>query len=158
MNLFPFNFKSSTRALTLAAVLGGATLASAPAQAAETVQFGFSINSGDGMSFSFGNGGFNGRQFGGQREPHRQVCFADVQLRKVLRSYGFRNIDLERSRDIWVHATAERNGRDFEMDINRCTAQVANLQRVEPWGWAGGWGGIQQGWDSDGFYRRPWRD
>lgn len=124
--------KSIGRIVLLCTILGVTAISTAPAQARDnsgTIQFGFSINSGNG-SFSFGNGGFNGRQFGEQQRPRRNHCMSERQMKKVVRYHGFRKIRVQESRGRLSKVVAKRDGRKYVMRVNRCTAEISNLHRV----------------------------
>lgn len=143
---------STTRKILAAALIVTALGAAAPASAADNAQFGFSFGNGnDGFSLSIGNGGFNGRVFG--QQPRQQVCLSEPQLRNQLRAQGFRWIDFGFERRGWIHATARKNGHRFEFDVNRCTAQIANIRPQGGWN-QGGWN--QGGWDNGGWNQGGW--
>lgn len=129
--------KSVGRAAILSAFIGLGLFTAVPAQARDhnnngTIQFGFSFNTGNG-SFSFGNGGFNGRQFGDERRHRRDSCLSDRQVLRALSHQGFRHIRMDYGRGPFVFVEARRNGRSYEMDVNRCTAEITNMHRVRRW-------------------------
>lgn len=124
--------KNIGRVVMLCTIVGITAISTAPAQARDnsgTIQFGFSINSGNG-SLSFGNGGFNGRQFGEQQRPRRNHCMSERQVKKVVRYHGFRKIQVQESRGRLSKVVAKRDGRKYVMRVNRCTAEISNLHRV----------------------------
>lgn len=127
MTIHAFNFKSIARAGMLAVVLGTGAVAALPAQAQN---FNFSITSPDGLSFSFGNGGFRSRQFQPPRE-NRYACMSDRELRRQLSRQGFHDIRISDGRRGWVHVSAERRHARYTMDVNACTGTIANLERLD---------------------------
>lgn len=137
--------KSFTRAAVVALALGVTAIAAAPAQAAGTVQFGFSIQSPDGSSFSFGNGGFSGRHF--QPRQQRRTCLADWQAANVASTRGFSHVKVKSTSRHTVKLTGWFRGHAYTMNVGRCSGKLTNIAKIQSHGnWGNqGWG-HQQGW------------
>lgn len=144
MPLSIHTFKSAAR-IGLAAIglSAGFALATAPVHAAEP-QFNFSIKTPDG-EFSFGNGGVQSRQF--QPRERRPVCLEGRGLQRTVARQGFYDVDFLDWRGSRVSAVGEFRGRTVTFDVDRCTGEVSNVQRLR----RGGWGG--RGWDRSGYGR-----
>ncbi len=120
------------------------TLSVASPAAAESIQFGFSINGGNGsFGLSLGNGGFIGRQF--TPPAPRPVCLTDRKLRAQLRNQGFSRIEFGRSKNGWKYTKARWNGRSVSFDVNRCSGDIANFRARDGRRIAQPYGGFQPG-------------
>lgn len=145
------SLSTSTRSILIAAGLACGLAFAAPVQAADSVQFGFSIGSGDSsFSFSLGNGGYIGRHFAPPQaapQPAPQpVCMTENQMRTQLRAQGYRWIGFGNAYRGWVHVTAQRMGQGYQFDMNRCTGAISNLVAA-----GGGYGGFGSGPAPGGF-------
>ena len=153
------SLSTPTRSVLVAAGLACGLAFAAPVQAADNVQFGFSIGSGDsGFSFSLGNGGYIGRHFAppqaapqaAPRPAPQPVCMTENQMRTQLRAQGYRWIGFGNAFRGWVHVTARRMGQGYQFDMNRCTGVISNL--VATGGYGGGYdGGFGNGPAPGGF-------
>lgn len=119
------NFKSGGRAAVIALTLAAASVAgmATPAMAQPTFRFDFGISGGD-SNFSFGTGR------GGVRI--KRDCLTNNEIRRGLRRSGFEDIRFGDRRGNRVRVVAEwdRDGRDYSMQVNRCSGQVTNIERV----------------------------
>lgn len=106
--------KIAGRAAVVASTLGVAALAAAPAQAAPP-NFSF--------SFNFGNGGGPGMYFNYGGGP-KKLCLSNRQIIWQLRNYGFRNVQIVRSRDVRVIVVAQWHGDWYQLRVNRCTGKI----------------------------------
>lgn len=148
--------KSFARAAVVAIALGATAIAAAPAQAAGTVQFGFNFQSPDGSSFSFGNGGFNGRHF--QPRQQRRSCLADWQAANVASTRGFSHVKVKSTSRHTVKLTGWFRGQAYTMSVGRCSGKLTNIAKIQHRGNRGnqGWGN-HQGWsNSYGGGHRGW--
>lgn len=148
--------KSFARAAIVVAALGATAIVAAPAQAEGTAQFGFSFQSPDGSSFSFGNGGFNGRHF--QQRQQRRSCLADWQAANVASARGFSHVKVKSTSRNTVKLTGWFRGQAYTMSVGRCSGKVTNIAKI---GRRGNWGnqgqGNRHGWsNSHGGGHRGW--
>ena len=91
---------STVQAGVLAVALGAGALVAAPAQAAPP-SFGF--------SFNFGNGGGPGMHFNYGGNPN-YACLSDRQIFWQLKNYGFKRIQIVKSKGYYVIAVARYQG------------------------------------------------
>jgi hypothetical protein len=122
--------KSGSRAALVALALGAASFAGAatPAMAQPTFNFDFGISGGDSnFSFQMGKGGVR----------IKRACLDNNEIRRGLSRSGFNDIRIGNRRGNKVQVVAEwrRDGRDYSMNVDRCTGRVTDIQRVR-----GGWG------------------
>ena len=127
-------FKSSGRALVLAAALGGASIAMlpAPAMAQSSPSFNFQLGIGnDGSGFSFG--------IDSNRRSHSdrlRRCMSDRQVERGLRHYGFRDVEVLRNlRGSRVEVYGEYRRSGYIMKVNKCTGEVYDIERLRRGGW-----------------------
>ncbi len=145
MTLSIHTFKSAARiGLAALGLSAGFALATAPAQAAEP-QFSFSIQTPDG-EINFGNGGVQSRQFRPQHD-RRPVCLEERGLQRAVARQGFRDVDFLDWRGPRINAVGEFRGRTVSFDVNRCTGEVSNVERLRRGGWD------RHGWGHDGYGR-----
>jgi hypothetical protein len=114
-------FKTSSRAALAALIIGAASVSAMPAQAANP-NFSFGFNSGNGLTFYFGDGQ--------QHRRFQQVCMTNREIRRDLRQSGFRNIRFGKQRKSKVRVIAVRGRWEYELRVNRCNGQVATLDRT----------------------------
>ncbi|MDB5561552.1 MAG: hypothetical protein JWN11_970 [Hyphomicrobiales bacterium] len=136
MTLTLSKFKMAGRAAVLAIVLGASALSAMPAQAAPgdpSFNFNLQLPNGGG-NLQFGNGNDNGRRDPGFRPgPNRgrDFCLNDREVRSQLGDNGFDNVRVGRDlRRGWVEVFATNRRGAYTMQVNRCTGQVANVQRI----------------------------
>jgi hypothetical protein len=137
MTLMLSKFKVAGRAAVLAVVLGASALSAMPAQAAPgdpSFNFNLQLPNGGG-NLQFGTGDDNGRRGGPGFRPGpdrgRDACLSDRQIRFQLGDNGFDNVRVGRDlRRGWVEVFATNRRGAYTMQVNRCTGQVANVQRV----------------------------
>jgi len=117
---------STVQAGVLAVALGAGALVAAPAQAAPP-SFGF--------SFNFGNGGGPGMHFNYGGNPN-YACLSDRQIFWQLKNYGFKRIQIVKSKGYYVIAVARYQGQWWQLAINRCTGKIkkAPLQGYSGYG------------------------
>jgi hypothetical protein len=109
------NLPKIIRAGAIAAVLGGTSLAAMPAQA-QDVDLNFRFG-GPGFSFSFGN--FD-----------RRKCATDPQVRRDLRSDGYREIRFVDRRGRVVQVVAELGRRDYIIAYDTCRQRIIDRERI----------------------------
>jgi hypothetical protein len=105
---------TTLKAGLVAAALGVGALAAAPAQAAPP-NFSF--------SFDFGNGGGPGMYFDYGGKP-KFMCLSDRQIVWQLRSYGFKGIQIWKSKGYNVIVVARWHGDWYQLLINRCSGKI----------------------------------
>ena len=107
-------------ATAIAAPLFGMALIAAPAQAASSSQFSFSL--------SVGNAGTYDYQHHRRYQP---VCLSYDQVATGLEGQGFQNVRIGTAQ---AHQSVQAFGTwhhsYYSLTVNRCTGQVYNLQRV----------------------------
>jgi hypothetical protein len=107
---------STIKAGALAVALSAGAFAVAPAQAAgPTPNFGF--------SFNFGNGGGPGVYFNYGGNP-KYACLSDQQIYWQLKSYGFKKVQIVKSKGYYVIAVARYQGDWYQIAINRCSGKI----------------------------------
>lgn len=121
------NFKTTARAALAAFVIGSASLAAMPAQAQGTANFGFSFNSGNGLSFSITEG--QGQRKSVKKKRHQRACLNNQSIRRDLRNSGFRNISFNNGNNNRVRVSAVRGRWVYKLRVNRCNGNVATLDR-----------------------------
>lgn len=112
------NIKTGGRAIAVAVGLASAvTMLPTAAYAQPDIQF-----RRGGVEFGFGTGGFT----------IGISCLSRNEIRRGLRDADFEDIDFRRftSRRAVVRATWEENDRRYEIDINRCSGEVTDIDRV----------------------------
>lgn len=124
MARFMPSLKTATRAALAALVIGGGAVAALPSQAAG---FGFNFTPGNGGSVYFYGG--NSGQYNNHYRPRPQVCLTDHQVRRQLRDEGFSDIRLFNTAGTFLKARAEKGRWTYTLRINRCTGNVAVLER-----------------------------
>ena len=108
------------RAVALAIVLAGSSLAAAPAQASH-----WSGHPGVSIEFGFG--------FGDRFDDHdRRHCelMSLRQVRRDLRSRGYHDIVFVDRRGRIVQAEAERNNKDYLITYDRCRGRIVDRDRI----------------------------
>lgn len=120
--------KSTARAALAALVISSAAVTAMPAQAAGPANFGFSFNSGNGLSF-FITDGQHQRQLGKKHKQVRRACLTNQQIRRDLRHSGFHNIKFNKNNGKKVRVTAVRGRWVYKLRVNRCNGNVATLDR-----------------------------
>ena len=118
--------KKSGRAAVVALALGAASLTVLPTPAMAQPSSSFSIQLGIGE----GDRGLSLRFGDDDRDLHR-ICLTNSQVRRGLREYGFRNIDIvrERTRNR-VEVIASYGKRWYRLLVNRCTGRVQIIERL----------------------------
>ncbi|MHB1109582.1 MAG: hypothetical protein ACYCZU_04590 [Devosia sp.] len=127
--------RKSGRAIVVALVLGAATVTAMPAPAM--------AQSGPSFSFQLGIGGGGGgslRFEGG--DVDLDFCLSNSQIRRGLRDYGFRNIDIVRANRNRVVVIARYGRAWYRLQVSRCTGQVRIIERLRR-GFPGGGFGLQ---------------
>ena len=108
---------STVKAGILAVALSAGAFAAAPVQAAgPTPNFGFSFNFGSG-------GGGPGMYFNYGGNP-KYACLSDKQIYWQLQSYGFKKIQIVKSKGYYVIAVARYQGDWWQIAINRCSGKI----------------------------------
>lgn len=105
---------TTLKAGLVAVALSAGAIAAAPAQAAPP-NFAF--------SFNFGNAGGPGVYFNFGGKP-KVLCLSDKQIVWQLRSYGFRGIQIWKSKGYNVIVVARWHGDWYQLTINRCTGKI----------------------------------
>lgn len=127
--------RKSGRAAVVALVLGAAAVTAMPAPAM--------AQSGPSFSFQLGIGGGGG---GSLRFDSGDVdldfCLSNGQIRRGLRDYGFRNIDIVRANRNRVVVIARYGRAWYRLQVNRCTGDVRIIERLRR-GFPGGGFGLQ---------------
>jgi hypothetical protein len=119
-------FKTSSRAALAALIIGAASVSAMPAQAANP-NFSFGFNTGNGLTFYFGDG----QQHRGLNKHRRQqVCMTNRQIRRDLRDSGFRQIRFGKAQNGKVRVFAIRGRWEYKLNVNRCSGRVATLDRT----------------------------
>lgn len=123
-------FQKTTRAAVAALVISAASISAIPAQAASNdVTFGFSFNSGNGVSFSTGGGNHGHHK---KIRPHQpqDICASNRSIQRGLYSNGFHDISFvgERRGKIRVHAI--RGRWEYSMRVDRCDGRVSHLKKL----------------------------
>ena len=115
--------RSSSRAAVVALALGSAAFTAMPAQAAEPK-----------MSFQLGigtDGGVSGFEFGKKTFRPIRTCLTNSQVERGLERYGFDDADVVRNLGKnRVLVVAEWNSRYYSMNVNKCSGQVSNIDRL----------------------------
>jgi hypothetical protein len=133
MSLMFTKFKTAGRAAVLAVVLGASALTAMPAQAAPgDPSFNFNLQLPDGGNLQLGTGNQNRPAPGFRPGPGRpDFCLTDRQIRFQLGDNGFDNVRVGRDlRRGWVEVFATNRRGAYTMQVNRCTGQVSNIQRI----------------------------
>lgn len=120
--------KSSTRAALAALIIGGASVAAMPAQAAGA-SFGFSFNAGNGLTFSITEGQQQRRAH--PRFNRHRACLNNQAIRQDLRQAGFRNIRFVKKNGKRARIVAKRGRWEYVLRVNRCNGNVATLDRYK---------------------------
>lgn len=108
------------RAAVVAVTLGAASIGAMPAQAAQ-----FTIGLNGGGTFQFGNGNIT-LQFG-------QACLTSSQVREGVRNAGYTNVQIVKNLgNNKVVVVGKKNGKWYEMRVNKCTRVVDNIHRIYP--------------------------
>ena len=115
------------RIALVATVISGTALAVSPAQARDSVTFGFNFSTGNGVSFSIGSDAQT-RQVRGNRYRH-QVCLEDRDIRRGLRNYGFYDIRFLGERGRHVRVKAEKDRWNYTLRVNRCSGNIDIVDR-----------------------------
>lgn len=106
------------RAAVVAVTLGAASIAAMPAQAAQ-----FTIGLNGGGTFNFGNGNIT-LQFG-------QACLTNAQAKEGVRNAGYTQVQIVKNLgNNKVVIVAKKNGKWWQMRVNKCTRVVDKIQRV----------------------------
>lgn len=112
-NLKQVAAKASITAALVVALVASAT----PAQANPSFNF----------SFSIGNGGFY------QPQPVVQNCMNNRRIANGLNNQGYRNVQFVGERYYgYPEFQGWSGGWVYQMQVNRCTGQVYNVNRVQP--------------------------
>ena len=108
---------STVKAGILAVALSAGAFAAAPVQAAgPTPNFGF--------SFNFGNGGGGPGVYFNYGGNPKYACLSDQQIYWQLKSYGFKKVQIVKSKGYYVIAVARYQGDWWQIAINRCSGKI----------------------------------
>lgn len=115
------SIKRTGRAAAMAIALGataftGVAFTAAPAQAQPS--FGF--------SFDFGPGEF----YFGDRGGRRVYCMSDNQVRRLVRSWGYRDVRIRDSNRNRVRMSAELGRRDYRLTVDRCSGRIIDRDQI----------------------------
>ncbi len=110
-----FNLPKMLRAVAVAGVLGGSALTAMPVQA-QDVDLNFRFG-GPGFSFSFG-------------DFDRRKCATDREVRRDLRSDGYREIRFVDRRGRVVQLVAELGRRDYIIAYDTCRERIIDRERI----------------------------
>lgn len=123
------NLQKTTRAAVAALVIGAASMSVMPAQAANTVTFGFSFGSNGGSSYSHQTNQAPRATQVHHRNNWERQRLTNRDIRRGLRDYGFRQIKFANRENRRVRVTAVRDGWQYKLRVNRKNGNVKVLDR-----------------------------
>ncbi|MDP1729638.1 MAG: hypothetical protein Q8L54_00360, partial [Devosia sp.] len=114
----------SGRAAVVALVLGAASVTAMPAMAQSEPSFNFRLGIGSGGGFDFGIES-RSRDF-----DRLRFCLTNNQIRRGLRDYGFRDIEIVRDNRQRVEVIARYGRAWYRLRVSRCTGEVRVIERL----------------------------